>query len=447
MSNHRDKKGYAHFDKRTSLGDWKTRAKVLDPSWVARHSFWPLIHSDMPRGKFGTMAGSEDPMFKKKTRSIRYCSHIDRCVYQRYAFLINEAYDLRVANTAIDNCSIAYRANKGLNNISFAKEAFDFIRCQKACIIVVSDFSDFFEGVDHAYLKESLCALLGCEELPPDYYAVYKNATRYSCWEWRDLLKLNGLSTDRAARSKMNGLEVVLPYEVFKQHVKVKAIRNDSGIGIPQGSPLSAVLSNVYLLELDGRLSTLVGEFGGMYRRYCDDLLIVLPVSEGGIDLAMERVGEMFKQIDAYPGANLQQEKTACYLLDRLGGSPCLYEVDDRGEVGTEPKELDYLGFSFDGLHARVRAKTVGRYYYRMRRKARNALRKGASMTRLYANYSEKSWEIDGRGSFVDYARRASRTMNLEDPITTSIAKHSMEKIAKTINRLRVDSGSRDHNR
>jgi len=78
-------------------------------------------------------------------------------------------------------------------------------------------------------------------------------------------------------------------------------IRNNEGKGIPQGSPISAVLANLYMLEFDKIVNEFVTGHGGLYRRYCDDLLIVLPTAELrdqaqiliGEQLAGLKLGEM----------------------------------------------------------------------------------------------------------------------------------------------------------
>ena len=44
--------------------------------------------------------------------------------------------------------------------------------------------------------------------------------------------------------------------------------------GIPQGSPMSAILSNIYMLDFDKYCCELANNFGGIYRRYCDDKFI-----------------------------------------------------------------------------------------------------------------------------------------------------------------------------
>lgn len=68
LDRHKNPKGYSHFDKRTSLASFKTRSKVLDPQWVARHGFWPLIHYGMDRGIFSNPKNEKLDRRKKKTR-------------------------------------------------------------------------------------------------------------------------------------------------------------------------------------------------------------------------------------------------------------------------------------------------------------------------------------------------------------------------------------------
>ena len=41
---------------------------------------------------------------------------------------------------------------------------------------------------------------------------------------------------------------------------------------------MSAVLSNVLLLEFDREVNDWVTELGGLYRRYCDDVMVVIPL-------------------------------------------------------------------------------------------------------------------------------------------------------------------------
>jgi retron-type reverse transcriptase len=45
--------------------------------------------------------------------------------------------------------------------------------------------------------------------------------------------------------------------------------------GIPQGTPISAVLANIYMLEFDKVIHNWLSARGGVYRRYSDDMLFI----------------------------------------------------------------------------------------------------------------------------------------------------------------------------
>lgn len=438
VDKHCNRKGYAHFDARTSLADDRTRERVLDARWVARHGFWPLIHTPLKWDKFGKSGESQKPTKKKKVRDVRYPAHIDRCVFQRYAFLANELYDEAVLETDVDKCAIAYRTGKGLSTIDYAKSVFDFIVQHDDGIILLTDFKDFFESIDHKFLKSSLCKLLRYDVLPADFYAVFKNSTAYSYWNWESLLKINHLEHCRAARKTLNSKETVLTREEFLQNKEDCLQTNKSGKGIPQGSPLSAALSNVYLSELDAKVSEIVSSVGGLYYRYCDDAIVVLPTKINGLEKTMAIIKEIVDAFGSYPGVEVQREKTGFLRYEHVDGLGSISKIDESGRF-EEKGKLNYLGFTFDGNEIRIREKTIGKYYYRMRSKAKSAAKQNHGTERLYGCYSEKSMDIEGKPSFIDYVRRAHATIDMNDPASLSIAKHNMEKIAKALNQFSSD--------
>lgn len=169
------------------------------------------------------------------------------------------------------------------NNIDIFKQAVDFIKKHQPCYIMIGDFTDFFGKIDHQYLKKRLCDLLGVKRLDTDYYAVFKSITKYSTWDLKDT---------RVNRKKLNSKNRILPLSVFKaNHSHIR--RHNSNQGIPQGSSISACFANIYMFEIDKEINDLVKTYGGIYRRYSDDFIIILPTRED-TQRNMERIIQLF---------------------------------------------------------------------------------------------------------------------------------------------------------
>ena len=165
---------------------------------------------------------------------------------------------------------------------------------------MIGDFTNFFDSLDHQYLKQRWGDLIESVQLPPDHYAVYKNITRYSTWELDDLLELNDLSDVKGKIRKLNEKKVVLTKEQYKanrKHIK----KNSVSYGIPQGSPISAVLANIYMLDADALIYQAVMKCKGFYMRYSDDFIVVLP-EENQIDTFKS----IIDIINAIPGLKLE---------------------------------------------------------------------------------------------------------------------------------------------
>ena len=418
VKHHNDTKPYAHFDLRVSLSMPSIRKYVMDRAKVVTHSFYPFIHFEKKNSRYGKKG-------PKKPRELYYCSHLDRCVYQRYAFLLNYQYNIWACENNIDDVAIAYRDNLGKNNIDFAKDAFDSIRSFPQCFILVGDFTNFFDNLEHQYLKKMMCEVLGVERLPQDYFSVFKNITRFSSWDWKDIVKAAGENiAERGVRKKINSKETVLTKEQFQKNKKdIK--KNISGVGVPQGSPISAVLSNIYMIKFDKDIKRYVTSKGGIYMRYSDDFIIVLPY-ERDAEIA-DFTSYIFSYVESMKGLiDLQKEKTSCYTYK----DEVIYE-------GDQPSSINYLGFLFDGKNIRIRPRAITKYYYRMRRKAHtiglsnwtSSKGRRISAKELYSIYSRN----DEKQTFIDYARKAKGILKLNDQEANALIKHHKRKIAMAI--------------
>ena len=207
--------------------------------------------------------------------------------------------------------------------------------------------------------------------------------------------------------------------------IKKDIKKNISGVGVPQGAPISAVLSNIYMIKFDKDIKRYVTCKGGIYMRYSDDFIIVLPY-ERDAEIA-DFTSYIFSYVESMKGLiDLQKEKTSCYTYK----DEVIYE-------GDQPSSINYLGFLFDGKSIRIRPHAITKYYYRMRRKAHTIGRsnwtssKGRriSAKELYSIYSRN----DEKQTFIDYARKAKGILKLNDQEANALIKHHKRKIAMAI--------------
>lgn len=420
IKNHGETKSYAHFDKRVSLAMPSIRRYVMSSENIVHHGFYPFIHFTKKSTRYGKKE-------RKKLRDLYYCAHLDRCVYQRYAFLINHRYNQYAIEKEINKVAIAYRNNLGKNSIDYARDAFEAIQKYGQCFVFVGDFTNFFDRIQHAYLKKMLCAVLGTDKLPEDYYAVFKNITHFSSWDWKSIVAASGENiTEPGIRTKINKKTTILTKEQFLSH-KSEIVKNKSNIGIPQGSPISAVLSNVYMIQFDQEMKEFVAALGGTYMRYSDDFLLILPyVCFEDIESYLTNISEVVNSMHGL--IDLQRDKTAYYIFKEN----TIYSYPSQ-----EKSTLDYLGFIFNGGTAKIRPRAITKYYYRMRRKAHTIGRSNwtsptgrhISAKKLYGIYAHRE---EGQ-TFIDYVKRAKRVLRLCDSESEALIKRHKHKIAQAI--------------
>ena len=423
----RSKKMYAHFDWRTDLG--QQREYVADPDKVAKHGFYPFIHYEKRTLKYNRKKGR-----KEKKRDICYVAHIDRCIYQYYSFLLNALYNGRVREDGTSAAAVAYRTDLQENNIHFSKRTFDFIKMNSPVHVMIGDFTGFFDNLDHAYLKRQWCSLLGVDRLPADHFAVFKNITSYSKMELADLLRLNGQEDTKSGRKKLNEMARVLTSEQFKANRSLIQ-KHEESYGIPQGSPISGILANMYMLEVDKQINDAVSKLGGMYIRYSDDFMIILPDAPK-VDAAKElkQIADMVKQA---PRLTLEPSKTQFFHFENGVLTNCGKVFHENADDSS--RTINFLGFSFDGHTIRIRAKTISKYYYRMRRKANNIVKMGGytpggkriTGEKLYMAYSRKGAK-KGQGNFLTYVNRAAAVYGPKESIKQDTRRH-MQKISKVL--------------
>lgn len=332
-------KGYTHFDERVNVQ--KVWSYISSPSKVAKHGFYPLIHTKIVFNKYKNGDGKDT-----KTRDIAYSAHIDRLILSYYAYQLNHLYNEHAISIGINKNAIAYRDILGKSNIEFSKDAFDFLKSCNQATVMVGDFTDFFGSLEHTYLKSQMLKLLNVGKLSDDWYSIYKYVTNYVWWELESLLKIGGFKNNQKGIKAFNAQKRAISLSDFKKYKKSKEYRksnwykNETGKGIPQGTAISALLSNVYMMDFDVEISRLVDSIGGFYNRYSDDFIIILPNIDG------EEFDEVYRSIATIiatiPKLDLQKDKTQIYKYDGTNLTNINDVVFEQGK-----KNKDVLDYQF----------------------------------------------------------------------------------------------------
>ncbi|WP_311080828.1 reverse transcriptase domain-containing protein [Paenibacillus polymyxa] len=395
-------KPFPHFDSRIGVNSnvWKN---LSTPSYIASHSFYPFIHYTITSLKY--KKGETLP--KPKKREIFYASHMDGYIFKYYGELLNDKYNKVCSVKGIDHVSLAYRNNKnGKCNIDFAAEVVKFITEQKQAFIFVSDFSKYFDSLDHKLLKERLALVLGNKnELPNDWWNIFKHLTKFS-WVEKDLLLKDLESTKgKQLSGRHNKVERYYTPSEFRQFRKRVCIcKNKKKIGIPQGTAISAVLANIYAFELDEMLNNYVFQYGGIYRRYSDDIIVVIPIKDMDKEQNLKHISYIEEAVKSNKVTMGESKTTDLYFLNN--------KIYKDSECSIESK-LDYLGFSFNGYQVKIREKSLFKYYHRAYKKVASVNwiskkeNKPVGRKKLYSLYTHLGWNYKGYGNFVSYAKKA----------------------------------------
>ena len=392
---------YLHFD--LPVGKEKAEKIVTNPDAVSSHSFFPFISFCVESEKIKKNPSTKTVSKIPKSRHISYGAHLDSHIYSYYSKLLSECLETALKTNGLDKSVLAFRS-LGKSNIDFAADAFDHIKSVGACSAIALDISGFFDNLDHKHLKHKWSQILGMSALPKDHYQVFKSLTKYSTVEKDVLHELLGISLNNP---KCGARKKLCSPQTFRKKIRSASLirTNNKNYGIPQGTPVSAVLSNIYMSDFDLEVNAFVRKSNGRYFRYCDDMLFIVPASE----------------------VKSTKDFVTCYIKKiKLEINPSKTEIRDfvPTETGIKSeKPLQYLGFTFDGDQVLIRSSALARYSEKMKRgvnfakatmRKRNRLRRqrGEVEKPLFKMEIYKRYSHLGRRNFIRYGLRAAETFN-----------------------------------
>ena len=237
--------------------------------------------------------------------------------------------------------------------------------------------------------------------MPCDHYNIFKSLIKFSYVERKDIFKRFTI-TKKSIKNK----DRICSISEFRDIVrKEKYISKYScKYGIPQGTPISGVLSNIYMLDFDINLKKIANKYQAIYYRYCDDIILICKPSD---ELFFKNIISLLIY-----GMKLEISKSKTIVRH--------FRINK--EVFCD-KPVQYLGFMFDGQRTYIRSSSYIRFLNKMKRgvslarqtarkynrikitkdiKIRNIYRK-----KLYSRYSYL-----GKRNFISYAMKAAKIMN-----------------------------------
>lgn len=384
----------------------KVISYITNSNKIAQHSFSPFIRRQVKSYRCTVEDGCERKVFKKKIRNLTYASHWDSAIFAYYGHILQEKYELYIREHQFEDVPTAYRripcnpihpeyGNKC--NIEIAKEVFDYIKSENQggndIAIITFDIKGFFDNLDHKILKKNWKKILGItEEMPKDLYQVYKHTTKFSYIHEDQLFHLfkneiickgsNGDIKKKAIKRRSylreRGAIAFCERNDIKRIQQAHIIRTSPccSKGIPQGLPISATLANVYMCDFDEIIYNEVTKVKGLYRRYSDDIIIVCPIEHA--DFTRQLVFDQIKNIKL----EIEERKTNMYTLLHNEGRPIIIADKDN-----QKKELEYLGFSFDGVRPLIKKSGIEKHYHKMRKAQKRHLWYATHMNNATAGF------------------------------------------------------------
>lgn len=413
------RRNYLHFD--YPLKSEQVFTYVTNSKNIEKHAFYPFIHFELHSQKikktgFKIVEGRKKFIVEKqskKVRPIKYSSHIDGHIYAYYAHILSVNYEKILYEKNLSESVLAFRKlPNSPNNIDFAKNVFVEVKQRQNCSVICLDIKSFFDDLDHIILKKAWLKILELDHLPKDHFQVFKSITKYSYVYKKPLYERLNLSLNKSHK----GLKRLCSNQEFREKIKTQKIilKNPYNKGIPQGSSISAFLSNIYMLDFDQIMAAKINKLGGKYYRYCDDILIICDTADKNSLL-------LFAQNSI--------KKLKLVIQDTKTKIP-----DFRQGICVSKDKLQYLGFIYDGEKVLLRDSGLAQYSKKTNKAIRMTnkklikinyarLSKGLEPVQRHHKHIYRRFSFIGQRNYISYALRAARIMQ-EPAIKKQIKPH-----------------------
>lgn len=394
-------KKYPYIGLPITIKDYdKVRFYVNNPYRISRHSFLPFIHKTIADRRFRPNKNSKNrnPKGKRKrfkdikVRDIYFASHLDAMIYSKYNEILLNKYEAYIKHKPFNSSVVAYRSipivkgeKAGKCNIDFAKEAFEFIQKNQEdnLSVIVADITSFFDNLNHKNLKSQWAKVLNKRSLPKDHYNLFKALTRIKYVESNQLFEAydkkmivsrgvpNNDKRKEYVRRKISSQKYFKEKSAVAYCEKKEFLNNNLNLiisknnekGIPQGSPISATLANIYMLDFDKNIFELTNLINGFYQRYSDDIIIICNSKYENKVLKFMREAIRSEKIDL----QIQRDKTNLFHFKKSNIKWTCVQVDEVTKQKTSNKNLEYLGFTFDGEKVLIKSSGFSKFYRNMR--------------------------------------------------------------------------------
>lgn len=389
-------RGYMHFDVPVGV----SFAKSISRKLVRENGWSPLIHYMKEDKRYKPL----DHKTIKKPRPIMYASHRDACILALYSYRLSKLLDRWYKQHGLHDSVVAYRS-LGKGNYDFARRVQDYVQAHENLTVMCFDVTGFFDNLEHEMLKRRLKLILKVTDLPEDWFKVYRYVTKYRYVNLSDLRENDEIKKRLDSRKR---IPIASIPELKAAGIEVR--KHDKGKGIPQGTPISATLSNLYMTDFD--LEMLAETIGrdGLYQRYSDDILIACPPAKA------DELEALVKDRLNANGLELQTKKT-----------------ERKTFSGQRTLSFQYLGYQLGQGEALIRPGSLSRQWRTARRAIVKAERAGVKAiasgkaNKVFTKKLHNKFNNTLSRNFISYANRSG------DKLASNAIKRQLKRMRKHV--------------